>query len=71
DLPTPTDKRVSLREVPERLYLVRRFSGNMGSASSHDAAVEQQRTIAEEGTKTDGGAFSGYVTIDSKLLVAR
>eukprot|EP00904_Undaria_pinnatifida_P012070 jgi/Undpi1/7994/HiC_scaffold_24.g10466.m1 len=71
DLPTPTDKRVTLREVPGRLYLVRQFSGNMGSASAHDAAIERQRMITEEGTRTDGGSFTEYVTIGAKLVVAR
>ncbi|CAM9891085.1 unnamed protein product [Ectocarpus sp. 6 AP-2014] len=71
DLPTPTDSRVSLREVPEAVYLVHQFSGNMGRGDGHDAIAERERMVAMEKVASEGGAFSEYVSADSKFLVAR
>lgn len=70
DLPTPTDSRVTLREVPELSYLVWQFTGNMGK--DVNAAAESVRLLAEEAVKKDnGGAFAEYVGPDAKFLVAR
>lgn len=72
DLPVPTDDRVTLREVPEQVYVVRQFSGNMGRGDGHDAVAERERTVAVEGVAAaDGGAFAEFVSADSKYLVAR
>lgn len=72
DLPVPTDDRVTLREVPEHVYVVHQFSGNMGKGDGHDAVAEQERAVAVEGVAAaDGGAFTEYVAADSKYLVAR
>ncbi|CAN0427073.1 unnamed protein product, partial [Hapterophycus canaliculatus] len=54
DLPTPTDSRVSLREVPEQVYLVHQFSGNMGTGDRHDAIAEREMAAAVEGVVADG-----------------
>ncbi|CAM9869680.1 unnamed protein product [Pylaiella littoralis] len=70
DLPAPTDSRVSLRQVPEHVYLVRQFSGNMGSGDRHDATAERERAVAVSGAEADGW-FSEYVQASSKFLVAR
>lgn len=71
DLPTPTDSRVNLREVPEQVYLVHQFSGNMGTGDGHDAVAEREMSSTVEGVMADGGAFSEYVSADSKYMVAR
>lgn len=71
DLPVPTDSRVTLREVPENVYLVHQFSGNMGSGDGHDAIAERERMVAVEKVAAEGGGFSEYVSADSKYLVAR
>ncbi|CAM9767623.1 unnamed protein product, partial [Ectocarpus fasciculatus] len=71
DLPAPTDSRVTLREVPENVYLVHQFSGNMGRGDGHDAIAERERIVAVEKVAAEGGAFSEYVSADSKFSVAR
>ena len=71
ELPTPTDERVKLREVPEKLYIVRQFSGNMGTGGGHDASAELERANTEKGVKADGGALAEYVGEDAKYLVAK
>lgn len=72
DLPVPTDGRVTLREVPEHVYVVHQFSGSMGKGDGHDAIAEREKTVAVEGVAaSDGGAFTEYVAADSKYLVAR
>ncbi|CAN0204103.1 unnamed protein product, partial [Scytosiphon promiscuus] len=71
DLPTPTDSRVSLREVPEKVYLVHQFSGNMGTGDGHDAIAEREMAATVEGVAADGGAFSEYVSAESKYLACR
>eukprot|EP00903_Cladosiphon_okamuranus_P012084 g11343.t2 len=72
DLPVPTDDRVRLREVPEHVYVVHQFSGNMGKGDGHDAVAERERTVAvERVAAADGGAFAEFVAADSKYLVAR
>lgn len=69
DLPTPTDSRVTLHEVPEVLYLVRQFSGAVGKETS--AATERERAETELAVKNDAGAFADYVKSDAKYLLAR
>lgn len=71
ELPTPTDERVSLREVPERVYLVRQFSGNMGKDGVYESAAERERAVTEKAVKAGDGAFLKYVGPGSKYLVAR
>jgi len=60
-LPAPRDRRVRLREVPERRAAVLRFRGNYESGLPYQKRDELLRRVREAGLETRGEArFAGY-----------
>ena len=54
NLPIPTNSKVSLREVPEQLVAVSRFSGRWTHATYMKHVTELETSISEAGFKLNG-----------------
>lgn len=56
--PTPNDKKVRIKEIPERDIAVLKFSGRWKSSNFEDKSEQLLRQLAKLGIKTKGNLFS-------------